>query len=116
MTPSTRRRYERELKRAREQSMLVVAATTAVTDRRRERRRKRGDSDGALIEREIDTIIAAQENDMLAAIERALLVLETTPESFGHCAECGREIDQEYLDIAPWLSHCIEHAHGAITF
>ena len=103
--------------RAREQSMLVVAATTAVTDRRRERRGARGaESDCALIEREIDGIIAAQENDLLAAIERALLVLHTSPESCGHCAECGREIDREYLDIAPWLSHCIEHAHGAITF
>lgn len=118
MTPAKRRRYEKQLKQAREESMLVVAATTAVGGRRRSPARGDGNTlaDCALIEREIDSLIAEQENDQLAAIDRALLVLRTEPEVFGRCEECGEEIPGGWLDIAPWMSRCVEHAMGAITF
>ncbi len=117
MTPSRRRRYQKLLKQAREQSMLVVAATTAVGGRPRSSARGDGAlADCALIEREIDSLIAEQENDQLAAIDRALLVLQTEPEAFGRCEECGEEIPREWLDVAPWMSRCEEHALGAVTF
>lgn len=115
LTPSTRRRYADALTRAREQCMLVVAAATAVTDRRERRRlARRGGVDAAntQVEREIDTLVVQQEQQLLASIERALTVLRTRPEAFGRCEECGRPIDEAALNVAPWLARCAEHASG----
>ena len=97
--------------------MLVVAATAAVTERRRVSRAGGAtESESARIEREIDSLIAEQENETLAAIDHALHLLETTPDTYGHCEECGETISTDRLDITPWITRCVEHTKGVFAF
>jgi len=113
MKPGRRRQYERQLKLAREESLLVVAATTAVTGRRRAARAVPHEwRERERVEEAIDALIAEQENETLAAIDRALTVLREAPDAFGRCAECGQEIPTGELDVVPWLSRCAEHGPG----
>lgn len=118
ITPARRRRYEKLLKQAREQAMLVVAATSSGGESRTafHGRKYSGLEDCALIEQEIDALLAEQESDTLAAIDRALRMLQHEPEVFGRCEECGEEIATDWLDVAPWLSRCADHAGGVVAF
>jgi RNA polymerase-binding transcription factor DksA len=108
MTRRLRLHYAEALYNAREQSIVVLAETNEALERRA-RRRKRSGSPQEDIENEIDLIIAQQESERLAAIDRALGVLREAPAEYGVCAICGEAIDRDRLDIAPWSSTCAAH-------
>jgi RNA polymerase-binding transcription factor DksA len=96
------------LRRAREESMQVLGGTNEALARRARRRKRSGDQLEE-IENEIDLIVAQQESECLAAIDRALGVLRRTPAKYGVCATCSGSIEPAFLDVAPWALTCAAH-------
>lgn len=64
-------------------------------------------------ETEKQFLLASVEGRRLYAIDEALSRLYKEPESFGTCAECGREIEMERLEVVPETQLCAEHARAA---
>jgi RNA polymerase-binding transcription factor DksA len=64
-------------------------------------------------ETEKQFLLASVEGRRLYSIDEALQRLYRTPEEFGRCAECGRDIDVERLDVLPATTLCAEHARAA---
>lgn len=64
-------------------------------------------------EREKQFLLASVEGRRLYALDEALSRLYKTPEAFGRCDECGRDIAMERLDVVPETTLCAEHARAA---
>ena len=60
------------------------------------------------LEQEQQHALASQEGERLYRIDEALRRLYNDPESFGICANCGREIDFERLEMVPEGTLCID--------
>ena len=60
------------------------------------------------MEREKAFLFASQEGRFLWHIDEALRRLYRSPETFGKCHNCGREIAYERLDALPHARFCIE--------
>jgi DnaK suppressor protein len=60
---------------------------------------------------EMSQVIASKRNrartDVLARVEAALARLESAPEEFGQCIECGDPIGRR-LDAMPYVELCLE--------
>jgi len=59
-----------------------------------------------------DTAIAAHDAAALAQIDAALHLLETNPERFGICDECGAPIELRRLRLVPTTRVCGRHTRG----
>lgn len=59
------------------------------------------------MEQEKQSLMVHQEGEQLLAIDDALRRLYKEPDTFGQCANCGKEISMERLDLVPWASLCI---------
>lgn len=57
------------------------------------------------VDREVDYVLSAMEDDELAAIDAALLRLHG--DSAGYCVGCNEEIGFERLCAKPWALYCI---------
>ena len=66
------------------------------------------DSPKHSIDREVDYVLSAMEDDELAAIDNALLRLQG--DSAGYCLGCNEAINFERLRAKPWALHCIRCA------
>lgn len=64
-------------------------------------------------EREKQFLLASVEGRRLYAIDEALSRLYKTPEEFGRCEACGRDVEMERLDVVPETRLCAEHARAA---
>lgn len=62
------------------------------------------------MDQEKEFLLASQEGRRLYSIDEALRRLYKRPDEFGKCAECGRDISMERLDLIPWATTCSEHA------
>ena len=60
------------------------------------------------MEREKAFLFASQEGRFLWHIDEALRRLYRSPETFGHCHQCGGEIGFDRLDALPHARFCIE--------
>ncbi|CAA9549457.1 MAG: hypothetical protein AVDCRST_MAG79-2576 [uncultured Thermoleophilia bacterium] len=60
------------------------------------------------IDDEVEVSNATRISRELAEIDAALARLIETPDRFGRCADSGREIPFERLDIVPWAHRCPE--------
>ncbi|MEX2609113.1 MAG: TraR/DksA C4-type zinc finger protein [Gemmatimonadota bacterium] len=58
---------------------------------------------------EKDLMLLGKEGERLYDIDEALRRLYRTPELFGHCEECNKEIVLERLELVPWVRYCLEH-------
>jgi len=61
-------------------------------------------------EQEQDFLLASVEGRRLYQIDEALSRLYKSPETFGTCEVCGREIGAERLEVIPETTLCAEHA------
>ena len=59
------------------------------------------------MEREKQFLFASQEGRYLWHVNEALRRMYGTPEKFGHCHQCGQEINFERLDALPHARLCI---------
>lgn len=59
-----------------------------------------------------DTAVAAHDAASLAEIDAALHLLETNPERFGICDECGARIELHRLRLVPTTRVCGRHTRG----
>jgi DnaK suppressor protein len=50
--------------------------------------------------------ISTNERNLLRAVDTTLGRIRDG--SFGHCASCGKEINQKRLEAIPWTLHCID--------
>jgi len=60
------------------------------------------------MEQEQGFLLRSQEGRLLYEIDEALRTLYKTPEDFGKCVECGKEIAFERLELVPWTRHCLD--------
>jgi DnaK suppressor protein len=58
-------------------------------------------------EQEQNLVFAGREGQLLRLIDGALRRLYGSPETYGHCASCGRAINYERLDAIPYATHCV---------
>ena len=61
-------------------------------------------------EQEQDFLLTSVEGRRLYQIDEALQRLYKTPDDFGKCAVCGRDIGFERLEVIPEATLCAEHA------
>jgi hypothetical protein len=54
----------------------------------------------------------ALEGERLVAIAGAQNVMRELPELYGICEACGEPIGIERLDVEPWATRCVAHAHA----
>lgn len=106
--------YREVLRQAQTQSMLTLAATNASIERRALKASRGRASAVALVEQEIDQLVAEQESETLFAINAALEQLHDHPEDFGVCEECGQGIPLARLNRFPWSSRCEQHSDEQI--
>lgn len=64
-------------------------------------------------EQEKSFLLASVEGRRLYQIDEALSRIYKTPESFGVCTVCGRDIGMERLEVIPETTLCAEHAREA---
>ena len=57
-----------------------------------------------------DDAIVAREAAAIAEIDRALPRLRETPDQFGICAVCGKEIPLTRIEVVPATPYCALHA------
>jgi DnaK suppressor protein len=60
------------------------------------------------MEQEQGFLLRSKEGRLLTQIDEALRILYKTPEQYGKCLSCDKEIAFERLDIVPWALHCLE--------
>ena len=60
------------------------------------------------MEREKAFLFASQEGRVLWHIDQALRRLYKSPETFGKCHNCGKDIAYERLDALPHARYCID--------
>lgn len=63
-----------------------------------------------LQDQEQDFLLTSMEGRRLYQIDEALERLYKTPEDFGKCEVCGRQIEVERLEVIPETPLCAEHA------
>ena len=61
-------------------------------------------------EQEKDFLLSSVEGRRLYQVDEALQRLYKTPEEFGRCEVCGRDIEVERLEVIPETTLCAEHA------
>lgn len=61
------------------------------------------------MEQEKALLLMSSESERLALIDEALRRLYHEEDTFGHCAECGKEIAMERLEMVPWATLCRDH-------
>jgi RNA polymerase-binding transcription factor DksA len=61
-----------------------------------------------MLEQEQQHLLASQEGERLYRIDDALRRLYNEPERFGRCANCGRDIGFERLEMVPEGALCID--------
>ena len=61
-------------------------------------------------EQEQDYLLTSVEGRRLYQIDEALQRMYKTPEAFGKCSVCGRQIEMERLEVIPETTLCAEHA------
>jgi RNA polymerase-binding protein DksA len=64
------------------------------------------DSATATLNREIDYTLEENSEHVLSGINEALARIESG--TFGSCARCGKQIDEERLEALPYATRCIE--------
>ena len=64
-------------------------------------------------EQEQDFLLASVEGRRLYQIDEALSRLYKSPETFGVCTVCGRDIGVERLEVIPETTLCADHAREA---
>lgn len=81
------------------------------------------DDGSDVMEQERISTVAADLNDVVQQIDRALERIESG--SYGTCERCGKLINPERLEAFPYVAYCIEcqshlerqaHLHGAARF
>jgi DnaK suppressor protein len=60
------------------------------------------------MEQEKEFLMASQDGRQLMEIDGALRMLYKSPDEFGACERCGRDIGADRLDMVPWARHCID--------
>lgn len=60
------------------------------------------------IEQEQGMLLMSQEGRLLYEIDEALRTLYKSPDDYGKCQSCKKEIVFERLDIVPWARHCVD--------
>ena len=58
------------------------------------------------LDREIDSTLEENSENVLAAIDAALERIQEG--TFGKCVNCGKEIAEERLEALPWATLCID--------
>jgi RNA polymerase-binding transcription factor DksA len=110
VTVTQRIHFAEMLRRTREECFLTLAATNAVLARREQRRPSpRPDT---VVGADVDALLR-EESGRLVAIAEAQRLIRDVPEMFGVCEECGRQIELDRLDVAPWTTRCAEHSGEA---
>jgi hypothetical protein len=61
-----------------------------------------------------DTALIARVSASLADVHRALHLLDTNPERYGTCSECGAEISEGRLELVPATRRCARHAEAVV--
>lgn len=61
-------------------------------------------------EQEQDFMLTSVEGRRLYQIDEALQRLYKTPDDFGKCEVCGRDVGMERLEVIPETNLCAEHA------
>jgi RNA polymerase-binding protein DksA len=64
------------------------------------------DSATATLNREIDYTLEENSEHVLSGINEALDRIESG--TFGSCARCGKQIDEERLEALPYATRCID--------
>ncbi|HWV58067.1 MAG TPA: TraR/DksA C4-type zinc finger protein [Longimicrobiales bacterium] len=116
MTKQQRQRLEQRLLRERERALKAIAA---FDERYKDSPQIQAGNlslypfhpadDGTdTMEQEKDYLLASNEGRILYAIDDALRRLYRSPERFGVCENCDREIAYERLVIVPWAQFCVE--------
>lgn len=59
-------------------------------------------------DREQNFLFASREGQLLWHIDQALRRLYRTPEEYGRCDECGRDIPRERLEALPYATRCVD--------
>lgn len=67
-----------------------------------------GDLASSVINQQVTFQLRAKEVETLRAIEFALQRVEEG--DYGHCEDCGEEINEKRLNFQPWADMCITHA------
>lgn len=121
MDGGQRERFERRLQQERER------ASRALRQVRVEEEVPQRESAGELVhlpsdfadrasdteEEEKDFLVASRQSELVAEIDAALLLLHSDPGRYERCANCGKRIETERLDIVPWTRLCARCARGA---
>jgi DnaK suppressor protein len=117
LTEDQRRTVESRLLREREQALDAIGHHDAQTQELRERvgemslyRLHPADVGSEAHEQEKDFLLASVEGRRLYEIDDALRRLYQDPDGFGRCAECGRDIEWERMDVVPETTLCASHA------
>ena len=64
-----------------------------------------GDRASASVAREIDLEKKSRDRALLASVDAALKRINEG--TFGHCLNCGQEINTKRLEALPWVRYCI---------
>lgn len=57
-----------------------------------------------------DTALVARASASRAEVDRALQLLDATPDDYGVCVECGEPIAESRLELVPATRRCARHA------
>ncbi|HEX2189837.1 MAG TPA: TraR/DksA C4-type zinc finger protein [Longimicrobiaceae bacterium] len=66
-----------------------------------------------MMEKEKEFLLASNEGRRLYEVDAALRRLYASPEEFGKCERCGREIGFERLEVVPEARFCVEDQEAA---
>ena len=117
LSEQDRGKIERALVREREQVLENIGHFDERMDDLRERagelslyRFHPADVGSESQDQEQDFLLTSVEGRRLYQIDEALSRLYKTPEEFGKCEVCGRDIEMERLEVIPETRLCAEHA------
>jgi RNA polymerase-binding transcription factor DksA len=112
-----RRTAERRLLKERDLALEAIGQHDAQSQDLRERagelsvyRLHPADVGSEAHEQEKDFLLASVEGRRLYAIDEALTRLYRTPDDFGQCTVCGRDIEMDRIDVIPETTLCAAHA------
>jgi RNA polymerase-binding transcription factor DksA len=79
-------------------------------------RRTDSQADGAsdTLEAETDFLLAERESARVAEVDDALRLLAGHPVELFRCRSCGKEVEQERLELVPWSRVCAACARGPV--
>jgi DnaK suppressor protein len=100
-----------ELKALRKQLVELVKKLEAARPRDVAGSDDKLDEDAAPLE-EMNQVIASSRNKndlvILAKVRKAIARLDSDPDDFGNCMDCGDEIVLKRLEAMPWVELCVE--------